>query len=526
MKKVIIGTRGSDLALWQANYTKDRLASIGITAELKIIKTQGDKILNLRLDKLEGKGFFTKELEEELLNGSIDIAVHSHKDLPTEHPPGLVIAAVPERESPAELLLILKDCVDVTQKLSLKKGATVGTSSNRRKAQLLSIRSDLHITDLRGNVPTRIQKLRDEDYDAIVLAQAGVNRLNLDLSEFYVNVVDPTEIVPAPAQGALAIQIRETDSALFEALQQINDPAIVEAIAVERKVLNLFQGGCHMPLGCYCKHKNGKFEVWTSKAENQDDFPVRLFLRADSTIGLAEQIVAKFANDRKRLSKVFISREIGEHSYFRKALERQNISIDGRSLIRTFPIVNVLDDFFLKHTDWIFFSSRNGVDYFFALNPHLPKKVKFGVAGRGSEDSLRKFGHVPSFVGEGGDILQVARDFAEMANGQTILFPRAQDSLLTMQKFLTEDTKIIDLPIYETVVEENVTSADAELLIFTSPSNVEAYFADNLLEPAQKIMAIGDSTGKKFDEMGVTYLLPYSPDEVGLAEAVFGVDIS
>ena len=279
MKKIIIGTRGSDLALWQANNTKDRLANIGITAELKIIKTQGDKILNLRLDKLEGKGFFTKELEEELLNGTIDVAVHSHKDLPTTNPVGLIIAAVTEREDPSELLLILKDTVEVSQKLSLKKGAMVGTSSNRRKAQLLALRPDLNIEDLRGNVPTRIQKLRDENYDAILLAKAGVNRLNIDLSEFHVEVVDTTELVPAPAQGALAIQIRESDTELFTALQQINNAATAEEIAVERKVLNLFQGGCHMPLGCYCKRENGLFEVWTSKAETDEDFPDRFFFK-------------------------------------------------------------------------------------------------------------------------------------------------------------------------------------------------------------------------------------------------------
>ena len=525
MKKVIIGTRGSDLALWQANYTKDRLAGIGIEAELKIIKTQGDKILNLRLDKLEGKGFFTKELEEELINGTIDIAVHSHKDLPTTNPPGLIIAAVPEREDPAELLLILKDCVDVSHKLSLKKGAMVGTSSNRRKAQLLALRPDLNIEDLRGNVPTRIQKLRDEDYDAIVLARAGVNRLNLDLSEFHVEVIDPTEIVPAPAQGALAIQIRENDTELFNELQKINDPETVETIAVERKVLNLFEGGCHMPLGCFCRKEDGEFEVWTSKAETDEDFPDRLFLRAASTEGLAEQIVAKYAADRKMPTKVFISREVGENSYFRKALEKQNIEIDGRSLIRTFPIVNVLDDFFLKNADWVFFSSRNGVEYFFKLNPVLPKKVKFGVVGRGSEDSLRKFGHLADFVGEGGEIEEVAQDFAKTADGQTVVFPRAQDSLLTMQKFLTPETKVIDLPIYETVMEENVDGSSADVLIFTSPSNVDAYFVENLLEPEQKVIAIGNSTGKKFDEMGVKYALPYSPDEIGLAEAVFGIEV-
>ena len=477
MKKLIIGTRGSDLALWQANFIKDKLAAIGAEAELKIIKTQGDKILNLRLDKLEGKGFFTKELEEELLSGTIDLAVHSHKDLPTTHPAGLIIAAVPEREDPAELLLILKDCVDVTQKLSLKTGAMVGTSSNRRKAQLLALRPDLNIEDLRGNVPTRIQKLRDENYDAIMLAKAGVNRLGIDLSEFHVEVLDTTELVPSPAQGALAIQIRETDNELFDLLQQLNHPATVEEIAVERKVFNLFEGGCHMPLGCYCKEENGQFEVWTSKAESNEDFPDRLFYRVENLDGLAERIVSKFKSERKLPSKVFISREIGEHSYFRRALEKHKIEIEGRSLIRTFPIVRVLDPFYLKNIDWIFFSSRNGVEYFFKLNPVLPKHIKFGVVGRGSEDALRKCGHLADFVGEGGEIDEVAEDFAEVVVGKTVLFPRAQDSLLSIQKSLQPDTKIIDLPIYETVIEEDIDPTSADVLIFTSPSNVEAYFA-------------------------------------------------
>lgn len=525
MKKLIIGTRGSDLALWQANFTKDKLAEIGVESELKIIKTQGDKILNLRLDKLEGKGFFTKELEEGLLNGTIDIAVHSHKDLPTTHPAGLIIAAVSEREDPSELLLILKDCVDVTQKLSLKTGAQVGTSSNRRKAQLLAMRTDLNIEDLRGNINTRIQKLRDENYDAIMIAKAGVARLELDLSEFHMEVIDPTELVPAPAQGVLAIQIRENDQELFNLLQKINDADVEASIAVERKVLNLFEGGCHMPLGCYCRKEDDQYEIWTSKADSGDEFPDRVFLRVDSLEGLAEKIVAKFDAGRKLPSKVFISREIGEHSYFRRALEKNNIEIEGRSLIRTFPIVNVLDPFYLKHIDWIFFSSRNGVEYFFHLKPALPKHVKFGVVGRGSEDALRKFGYLADFVGETGDIAEVAEEFAPMVKGATVLFPRAQDSLLTIQKSLTADTKVVDLPIYETVIEEDIDQTHADILIFTSPSNVEAYFVDNLLEPGQKVIAIGNSTGKKFDEMGVQYTLPYSPDEIGLAEAVFGIDI-
>jgi hydroxymethylbilane synthase len=525
MKRLIIGTRGSDLALWQANFIKDKLAEIGVEADLKIIKTQGDKILNLRLDKLEGKGFFTKELEDELMVGKIDLAVHSHKDLPTVHPAGLTIAAVPEREDAAELLLILKDCVDVTQKLSLKTGAMVGTSSNRRKAQLLAIRTDLNIEDLRGNVPTRIQKLRDEKYDAILLAKAGASRLGIDLSEFHVEVLDTTELIPAPAQGALAIQIRENDTELFGILQQLNHEETATQIAVERKVLNLFEGGCHMPLGCYCKKENGKYEIWTSKAADADDFPDRVFMRVDDLEGVAEQIVAKFSPARKLPSKVFISREIAEHNYFRRALNKHKIQIEDRSLIRTFPIINILDPFYLKNIDWIFFSSRNGVEFFFKLKPALSKKVKFGVVGRGSEDALRKYGHLADYVGESGDIKDVAEDFALLVKGETVMFPRAQDSLLTIQKSLSPDTKIVDLPIYETVMVDNIDKTYADVLIFTSPSNVEAYFAENLLDPGQKVIAIGSSTGKKFDEMGVSYILPFSPDEIGLAEAVYGIDI-
>lgn len=522
-RTLIIGTRGSDLALWQANFVKDSLAAINIKAELKIIKTQGDRILNLSFDKLEGKGFFTKELEEELLAGTIDLAVHSHKDLPTENPPGLIIAAVSEREDPSELLLILKDCVDVHQKLSLKYGAIVGTSSNRRKAQLLAHRPDLEIQELRGNVPTRIQKLRNESYDAIMIAKAGVSRLGLNLNDLHVETLTPNELIPAPAQGVLAIQIRESDEQLFNSLQALNHLHVAEELAVERNVLKLFGGGCHLPLGCYCRNEDGKFQVFTSKANEGDDFPDRLFVEADSTEGLPEKIVAKFAKNRKMPQSVFITRELSEQSYFRRAIEKHKITIDARSLIRTVPVINKLDSYILKHVDWIFFSSKNAVEYFFELKPALPKDVKFGVMGSGSEEMLRKKGYFTEYVGESTDTAEVAADFAELVKGKTVLFPGAEGSLRSIQQGMSADTKVIDLPVYETVLEEDVEASGADVLVFTSPSNVDAYFAENLLDPYQKVVAIGKSTGKKFDEMGVKYALPFSPDEVGLAEAVFGL---
>jgi len=522
-RTLIIGTRGSDLALWQANFVKDSLAAINVTAELKIIKTQGDRILNLSFDKLEGKGFFTKELEDELLAGTIDLAVHSHKDLPTENPPGLIIAAVSEREDPSELLLILKDCVDVHKKLSLKLGAIVGTSSNRRKAQLLAYRPDLEIQELRGNVPTRIQKLRNESYDAIMLAKAGVARLGIDLSEFHVEELTPNELIPAPAQGALAIQIRENDQELFDVLQALNHANVVEELAVERTVLKLFGGGCHLPLGCYCRKHDGLYQVFTSKADEGDSFPDRLFLQSETTKELAEKVVAKFNKDRKLPASVFISRDLSEHSYFRKALEKHNITIEAHSLIRTVPVITKFDSYILKHVDWIFFSSKNAVDYFFQLDPLFSKNVKFGVMGSGSEEMLRRKGYFTDYVGTGIDTADVAKAFAALANGATVLFPGAEDSMRSIQQGLSANTKIIDLPVYETVKEEDVEASGADVLVFTSPSNVDAYFAENLLDPYQKVVAIGKSTGKKFDEMGVKYALPFSPDEVGLAEAVFGL---
>lgn len=268
MQHIRIGSRGSDLALWQANHVKHQLEKLGCSVDITIITTQGDAIQHLSFDKLEGKGFFTKEIEQALLDNTIDLAVHSHKDLETNQPEGLKIACVSEREDPADLLLIAKGSVDTSKVWNLKENAIVGTSSARRKSQVLRFRDDVQIRDLRGNVPTRIQKLRDNQYDAILLAKAGVDRLEIDLSEFEVFVMDPTEFVPAPAQGVLALQIRESDTALFETLQKMNHPEVQKRIAVERKVLNLMQGGCQLPLGVYCDENEIVYVSYSSNWEN------------------------------------------------------------------------------------------------------------------------------------------------------------------------------------------------------------------------------------------------------------------
>lgn len=291
-RKIIIGSRGSDLALWQAHHVEARLQVLGHEVEIKIIKTQGDKIQHLSFDKMEGKGFFTKELEEKLLDGEIDLAVHSHKDLPTEHPEGLIIAAVSEREDPSDLLLTAKEKVDASRKLELIENAVVGTSSARRKSQLLHHRPDIEIKDLRGNVPTRINKLREGQYDAIMLAAAGVERLKLDLSEFHVLKLNPTEFIPAPAQGVLGLQIREADTELAEILSNLNDTSVARRIGVERRILNLFEGGCQMPLGAYCVENDGQLTVKACVADAWDA-PVKIEEKSGSEVeALAQETVA------------------------------------------------------------------------------------------------------------------------------------------------------------------------------------------------------------------------------------------
>lgn len=288
MQHIRIGSRGSDLALWQAHHVKRQLEELGCTVDITIIKTQGDTIQHLSFDKLEGKGFFTKEIEQALLENTIDLAVHSHKDLETNQPEGLVIACVSEREDPADLLLVAKGSMDVKNVWDLKDNAIVGTSSARRKSQVLRFRDDVEIKDLRGNVPTRIQKLREGQYDAILLAKAGVDRLQIDLSEFHVVVMDPTEFVPAPAQGVLALQIREDDKVLFETMQKMNHPEVQKRVAVERKVLNLMQGGCQLPLGVYCDENE---VVYVSHSNNWEEGSNWYEYATDDLSNLAEIIV-------------------------------------------------------------------------------------------------------------------------------------------------------------------------------------------------------------------------------------------
>jgi len=293
-KKIKIGTRGSRLALWQADFLQNQLSEIGVESELVIIKTKGDKIQHLGFDKMEGKGFFTKEIEDALLRGDVDMAVHSMKDLPTTQPEGLVITAVSYRENPSDWLLIRKEVMEKDALLKLKEGAIVGTSSARRKAQMLGFRPDIELRDIRGNVPTRIEKLRKGDFDAILLAGAGVERLKLDVSDLEVIKFNVKEFVPAPAQGVLAFQVCKNDKETRRILKNIHHSDVSQTTNIERKVLNLLDGGCQLPMGAYCERDTmGNYHLWVAMADSWNGPVKKVRLSSSTSFQLAENAIAK-----------------------------------------------------------------------------------------------------------------------------------------------------------------------------------------------------------------------------------------
>ena len=286
-----IGTRGSKLALWQAEFTRAELAKIGVESELVIIKTQGDLIQHLSFEKMEGKGFFTKEIEDALLRGDVDVAVHSMKDLPTSQPEGLVITAVSYRDNPADWILVRPEAVAEGEIFKFKQGAVVGTSAARRKAQLAHFRPDAVLKDIRGNVPTRLEKLRSGDFDAIFLAAAGVSRLELDLGDLRLVELNPKEFAPAPAQGVLAWQTNREDVATRTIFKQLHQSEISARTNVERRVLQLMDGGCQLPLGVYCERDStGNYHVFAACDMNGQMRHCRL--SSSTHAGLAERVVS------------------------------------------------------------------------------------------------------------------------------------------------------------------------------------------------------------------------------------------
>jgi hydroxymethylbilane synthase len=272
MKKLVIATRGSALALWQANHIKDLLetAHPGLSVELLKIKTKGDKILDVPLAKVGGKGLFVKEIEEALLDGRAQLAVHSMKDVPTELPEGLEVGIIPEREAPTDSLL----SVEYDGLAGLPEGAVVGTSSLRRQSQLAMLRPDLKIQSLRGNLDTRVGKLLNGEFDAIVVATAGLNRLGLSAPKQ--EILGPPDFLPAVAQGALGIEFHSANTEVAAMLAFLDHAPTKHQVLAERGFLTGLDGGCQVPIAAWSVIEGETISLTGFVADVDGSRPIRM----------------------------------------------------------------------------------------------------------------------------------------------------------------------------------------------------------------------------------------------------------
>jgi hydroxymethylbilane synthase len=284
MARLRIGSRGSQLALWQANHISELLRERGHEVEIEIIKTTGDKITDVALAKVGTKGMFTKEIEEALAEGRVDLAVHSLKDLPTELPPGFELVAVTTRVNPRDVFLSVKH----SSIEALPQGARIGTSSLRRQAQLKAARPDLVIHPLRGNVDTRVRKLEEGEYDAIILAAAGLTRLGK--TQWVREVLAENVMCPAAGQGALGIEIRKGDASMRGHLEFLDDPAARAATTCERALLNKLGGGCQVPIGAFAEMDEGKLRLTAIVARPDGSEVLREQQSGSDPVALGEHV--------------------------------------------------------------------------------------------------------------------------------------------------------------------------------------------------------------------------------------------
>jgi len=308
-KKIIIGTRGSKLALWQAEYVKRELQqrAPGLAIEIYKIKTTGDKILDVPLAQVGGKGLFVKEIEEALLKREADIAVHSMKDVPTDFPEGLHLPVVCEREDPRDALIVNKKVKVNTDKgqssliFSLPQNARIGTSSLRRSCQLLSLRPDLKVEQLRGNLDTRLRKLDEGQFDAIILAAAGVKRLGWQ--ERISEILPPEISLPAIGQGAIGIECRISDEWVNSLIAGLNHPETYTRVKAERAFLKKLEGGCQVPIAAHARLSAGRIVMHGLVGSISGDRIIKGIIEGDpvhaETLGLtlAEEVLSKGAKE-------------------------------------------------------------------------------------------------------------------------------------------------------------------------------------------------------------------------------------
>ena len=530
--KVTIGTRGSDLALWQAHHVEGLLQAAGCSTEIVVLKTRGDRIDDVPLTGLEGNGFFTQEIEAALRDGRVDLAVHSHKDLPVEDPPALVIAAVPPRAAAIELLLLSPSAHEPSNSfLPVRTGARIGTSSPRRAQQLASLRPDLDVRDLRGNVPTRVRRLREGRYDAILIAAAGVDRLELDLSDLVPVRLPPELIVPAPAQGALALQARASDEDLLSLCRErLHDSVTAEAIHAERSLLAFAGGGCSLPLGAHvAEHGAG----WRATAFLGADHPEPgraarwCFADGEDPASAAQavhgKLMAEASTKQGPLQGVRIAYAGSIDSGFDL---RARLSVLGAEVIVE-PVLEFEDLDAprlaealagLREGDGLAVTSRRAAQRLAGIE--LPRGVLVGAVGPATEKALQTAGIPVDCVSSGG-----ARSLGKtlpVQRGARVLFPSAEAALPDLEQELgARDIEVERLPVYRTRARRDATLAGkVDVRLFTSPSALEACLALGGLDELRQArsLALGETTARACAQHGLNAAAPERDHTDGIVQ--------
>lgn len=538
MEPLRIGTRGSKLALYQSNRVADMLRErLGRECELVILKTRGDVDRSKPVADLGVVGAFTKELERALLEGEVDLAVHSLKDLPTTLPPGLCVAAQPERALVHDVLLIHPDAHDPEAPggVPLREGSTLGTASLRRQAQLAAVRPDLQPQAIRGNVPTRVGMAKDRTVDAVVLAAAGVTRLELDLAPLHVHALPTAQFLPAPAQGALGIEVREGDAELRAALEAIHDRGVARATAAERELLHGLGVGCSVPLGALATvAPDGALELRAALGPArfapgsrpalrqvrvraaEPEAAAALALRAIGDVSL--EAPASLAGKR-----VLIARDPSRAASLCAAITE----VGGEASARPATAVEPCGDAAaaraafdaLPADGWLLFTSAVAVERFVAVVGEVDLGArKVGAVGPATARALAAAGLPLDLLPETASGAGLAAAF-QAAGGGSALWPCAEGARRELPDVLGD--AVAELPIYRSRAARPLSEAEQQVdaIVCASPKAAQALLADGVYDGPQWV-AIGPTTAKELEARGISAHTASSPTDAGLLEAL------
>lgn len=507
-----IGTRGSDLALRQTTMVAQLLNGLGHETTLVVIHTSGDAS-DRPFRELEGKAFFTKELDDALLERKVDLAIHSLKDLPTDDPPGLATSTVTRRADPRDVLLVQKGVAvrAASGVPALKPGARLGTSSTRRSAQFTSAFPKVAIADLRGNVPTRVKKLRDGQYDAIVLAAAGLERLGLDLKDLDVFPLDPPEFLPAPGQGVLAARYRADDRELPEALRPLIDADAAECSRAERLVLAHLDGGCSLPLGALARRDGRSLELLAC-LETEGRI-VRARVRAASASEAAEAAVRALLG----APTVVVTRPSELDDELVEALTDAGYAVARQPAIRfaelpsdpaRAAILARLADF-----DLVVFTSRMAVRSFARAVADGRAVRATAAVGPATAHELLEHGFRVTLCGDGGGGESLARQLAhELPPGARLLHPGpAEPEAAFARTLAAAGRSCTGLPLYATlpVTDDPALPVGEAAVLLASPSAARSFLARPSVKArlardprSLALIACGATTAKEIERLG------------------------